>query len=85
MKKYLLLLTLSIFVAQANESILFFKTSPKNRLLCRASYNTYKIIHQHNASLVNINGNNFFKLKDENLYLTITGCKPITAREGIVF
>ena len=73
-------------VAFGNEALEYFQKSANSRLLCKVSQYAYKIISQHNAEVLHLNGHDFFKLKGENTYLMTTGCYPLDGkREMLIF
>jgi hypothetical protein len=78
-----LLLSLSLF---GDDAVDFFKASPENRLMCKATQYAYKVVSQKNATLVKLDGHEYFKINAENLYILKTGCHPIDGKkETILF
>ncbi len=72
--------------ASEQHAITFFQESKDHRLLCREAEFSYRVISQKNAELIRIEDDAFFHLKKEDIYLTATGCMPLTGKkEAIVF
>ena len=76
MKKFLAILAISVSL-YANESEAFFKASQDNFLLCRAGYETYVMLSSANASIEKINGTQYIRYKQKDLYFPLSGCNPI--------
>lgn len=70
----------------ATNSVLYFKKSPDNQLLCHVGQYSFKIVSQKNAAIVDMRGHLFFKLNDENMYFLNNACQPLKdKKEGIIF
>ena len=70
----------------ANESAAYFQAAPENKVLCKVSESAYKLVSQKNAVIVQLRGHDYFKLKDENLYISQVGCFPLDGKhEAIIF
>lgn len=62
----------------ANELIVdYYNTKKSNKLICKITTNSYKIVTQQNSSLHTINGTTFFKMKNENTYINSSACHPV--------
>jgi len=84
--RYAVLIFLLGWNLWANEATAFFAESPENQVLCKVSQYAYKVVTHKNAELVELHGHDFFKLKDENLYILKAGCYPLDNRhEAIIF
>ena len=62
-------------------SIKHYKESKDNYLLCRVGNYSYQMISQKNSSLHKINGDEFFKIKSKNLYISNAGCQIVEKRD----
>lgn len=84
MRKLLLILSL-ISTIFAEDSVSYFKESNENMLLCHVGQHSFKLITHKNATIEYLNGHNYFKLKDENLYFLSNACQPLNKKNGIIF
>jgi len=85
--KYFITISFLSCLLFANESnVDFYNASEKNELLCKISTNSYAIISKKNSSMILINNNEFFKLNDQNQYISSSGCHSINKHgAGIIF
>lgn len=75
-----------VAVGFSSDSILYFKKSPNNELLCHLGQYSFKIVSQKNSVIVDMHEHKFFKLKDENLYFLNNACQPIgNGKKAIIF
>lgn len=78
------ILAFSLFAHGPNTE--FYNASKDNALLCKATANSYIKVSQKNSAVVIINNTEFFKLNDENKYITSSACHPINEHSsGIIF
>ena len=75
---------LSVVLWAGEHPVTFFQESKSNQLLCRQSDFAYRMVSQSNATVVELHGHTFFKLKKENLYLKETGCVPLTGKKEVI-
>ncbi len=84
--RFLLAVMMIVSGLLANDALNYFNAAPDNKVLCKAAQYTFKMVSQKNAVAVHIHDHDFFKLKDENLYLSVSGCSPLDGkRAGLIF
>jgi len=81
MKIFALIAIITVTLWASPESVNFYKKSDKNKLLCKFTSTSYKVIHKKNSTIKYINSIEFFKLNNENLYINSSSCHPIK-KEG---
>lgn len=77
-------MVLSVVLSAGEHPVTYFNESDSNQLLCRVSEFAYRMVTQKNATVVQLHGHTFFKLKNENLYLKETGCTPLTGKKEVI-
>jgi hypothetical protein len=70
----------------SEHSVTYFNESDAHRLLCREAEFSYRLVTHQNAEVVTLRQESFFHLIKEDIYLTATGCTPLTGKkEAIIF
>lgn len=65
----------TVFAADLNVD--YFNLKKGNRLICKITTNSYKVIDKLNSSVKIINGITFFKIKNENIYINGSACHRV--------
>ena len=78
MKIFLSILIVSIStVFAADLNVDYYNLKKGNKLICKITTNSYKVVDKLNSSVKVINGTTFFKIKNENIYITGSACHPV--------
>lgn len=78
MRVFLFILSLSVStVFAADLNVDYYNLKKGNKLICKITTNSYKVIDKLNSSVKVINGTTFFKIKNENIYIAGSACHPI--------
>jgi hypothetical protein len=85
MRYFLFLMAMAALLMGGEDPASHFQSSKEHQLLCRESTYSYMLLSQANATIVELKGHTFFKVKGENRYLPKTACQPLTEKEAIVF
>ncbi len=81
---YFLLTILFVSSIFANDAAKYFKKSTDNKIFCHIGQYSYKMLSQNEAKIININGHNYFKMKDENLYFLSNSCQPLKDSKELI-
>ena len=71
----------SIFADSATE---YFQKSKENKVFCHMGQYSYKMLTQNEAKIVHVNGHDYFKMKDDNLYFLSNSCVPLRNRKELL-
>ena len=63
----------------------YFQAKTTNKVVCKVYFNGYKLISQTNATVEKIGMDTYFKLKKQNLYIPVSGCKVIRKESIPIF
>lgn len=78
MRMFLFILSVLISTAFASDlNVDYYNLKKGNKLICKITTNSYKVISKLNSSVQVINGITFFKIKNENIYITGSACHPV--------
>jgi tRNA(Ile2) C34 agmatinyltransferase TiaS len=87
MKVFLIMLSVAVSaIFASNLNVDYYNLKNGNKLICKITTNSYKVIDNLNSSVKVINGTTFFKIKNENIYITGSACHPVKkANTAIIF
>ena len=72
-----LLISMAVSTMLASDLNVDYFNQKGNKLICKITTNSYKVIDRLNSSVKVINGTTFFKVKNENIYITGSACHPV--------
>ncbi|RLA76753.1 MAG: hypothetical protein DRG78_18490 [Epsilonproteobacteria bacterium] len=82
--RYILIILIFVSSIIANDSIVYFKENKENKVFCHIGQYSYKMLTQNEANIVHVNGHDYFKMKNENLYFLSNSCQPLKARKELL-
>jgi len=82
--RYILLTLIFISSIFANDAVEYFKENKENKVFCHIGQYSYKMLSQNEAKIIDINGHDYFKVKDENLYFLSNSCQPLKDSKELI-
>ncbi len=82
--RYILIILIFVTSIFASEAAEYFLKSENNKVFCHIGQYSYKMLTQKDAILANINGHDYFKMKDRNLYFLSNSCQPLTGKKELI-